>query len=87
MVPAIGPLLSFAKLAVGSILYSLKATLVHIVGAIRQRSLTKLVELLKEGSPLEDLINNLLVAVFWVLVLAPVLLAPIYYLALSVMPN
>ncbi len=87
MVPVVGPLLSFANHLVWSIITSLKATLLDLVGAIRQRSLSKLIGLLKEGSPLEDLINNLLIAVFWVLVLAPVLLIPIYYLTLSVLPK
>lgn len=80
-------LLSFVKRVVVSIVSSLKATLLHLWAAVRQHSLARFLDLLKEGSPLEDLIDSVLVAVFWVLLLAPVLLIPIYYLALSVMPR
>jgi hypothetical protein len=80
-------LFSFVKRIVVSIVSSLKATLVSLGAAMRQRSLSRLLDLLKEGSPLEDLIDSVLVAVFWVLLLAPVLLVPLYYLALSVMPR
>ncbi len=87
MVPVVSPLFSFVRHLVSSILSSLKATIVDLLAAVRQRSLARLVALLREGSPLEDLVNNLLVAVFWVLVLAPLILIPLYYLALSVVPK
>ncbi|MBI3859214.1 MAG: hypothetical protein HY296_03095 [Thaumarchaeota archaeon] len=67
-----------------SILSSLTETLKSIFEALRERKLSKLVSLLKEGSPLEKLIDNVLLTVFWVLVVAPVVLAPLYFLALSV---
>ena len=70
--------------AIGS---SLKSTVGELIAAIKHRSLTRFVNLFREGSPLEDLIDSILLPVFWVLVLAPVLLVPLYYLALSVMPK
>jgi adenylate kinase len=85
MTQTAGSLFSFVRRVVVSIISSLKATLLHLGAAIRQHSLAKLLDLLKGGSPLEDLIDSVLVAVFWVLLLAPALLVPIYYLALSVM--
>ena len=85
-VPIIGPALSVGKGLVWGILSSLKLTLLAIVAALRLQSLSILVALLKEGSPLESLIDDLLTLVFWVLILAPVILVPIYYLGLSLMP-
>jgi hypothetical protein len=51
--------------------------------AIRQRKAALLVGLLKEGSPLESVVNSIASALFWFLALAPVLLVPVYYLLLS----
>jgi hypothetical protein len=62
-----------------------KQTLVDLARAVKSRNLTKLVALVKEGSPFESLLDRLLVVVFWVLVALPMVLVPIYYLALSLL--
>lgn len=54
-----------------------------MIGALRRRSGTDVIALIKEGSPLERLVESLLSAAFWVLALMPFLLVPIYYLVLS----
>ena len=85
-VPIIGPVVTFVKGLLWAIISSLRQTIIAIATALRLRSLTTLIGLLKEGSPLESLVNNVLSAVFWVLLVAPVVLVPIYYLALSLKP-
>ncbi len=76
-----------ARGLVWSLVSSLRATLVALWAAIRERSLGKLVALLSEGSPLEEFIQSLLTAVFWILLFAPVIIVPLYYLGLSVIPK
>lgn len=66
-----------------SILTSLRDTLSALAAAVRRRNSSDLAALIMEGSPLEGFVDNLLSAAFWILVLAPVLLVPIYYLAVS----
>jgi len=46
-------------------------------------SLSKIVSQLYEGSLLEALLKRLLKLVFWVLVFAPLVLVPIWYLLLA----
>lgn len=62
---------------------SLTQTVSALIGALRRRSGTDVIALIKEGSPLERLVESLLSAAFWVLALMPFLLVPIYYLVLS----
>ncbi len=87
MNPKLGAPFSGARRLVWSLVSSLRATLVALWVAIRERSPRKLVALLKEGSPLEEFIQSLLAAVFWVLLFAPVIIVPFYYLWLSVLPK
>lgn len=51
--------------------------------AARERKPSKLASLLKEGSPLEQLIKSLAVPAFWVLLVAPLVLVPFYYMVVS----
>jgi hypothetical protein len=67
------------------ILAPLKQTLLELGLAIRHGDLNRLVSLLKDGSPLEQLIDRLLVVVFWLLLILPVILVPIYYLGLGLL--
>ncbi len=71
------------KRAGASIISSLRMTVLALANAVRRRRPSELVALAKEGSPLEQLVKGLLSAAFWVLVLAPVLIVPAYYLLLS----
>jgi hypothetical protein len=64
-------------------LSSLKSTISEVESAVKHRRPSILIGLLREGSPLEALVNSVVSAVFWVLVLAPVFLVPVYYLLLS----
>jgi len=64
---------------------SLKGTLSYLFIALRTRNGSKLVALLKEGSPLESLLDSTLALVFWVLILAPLMLLPVIYLLMSFM--
>jgi hypothetical protein len=70
-----------------SILSSIKISLIKTISAlgssVRHRRTAELVSLLKEGSPLESLIDSVASAAFWVLALAPVLLVPVYYLLIT----
>jgi hypothetical protein len=66
-----------------SIWSSFLQTLHALTAAIRNRRGSDIVALAREGSPLEGLIENLLSAAFWILVLAPVLLVPVYYLIIA----
>jgi len=54
-----------------------------VAAAFRHHRPSELVALAREGSPLELLIQSALSAALWVLVLAPVLIVPAYYLLLS----
>jgi len=67
-----------------SIVVSLKATLLELEVALRRRSGPRLLVLLSEGSPLESLIDSTLSVVFWVLIFAPVILVPAFYLLFSI---
>ena len=64
-------------------LRSLKSIVSEVGSAVRHRRADTIVGLLKEGSPLETLVDSVASALFWALVLAPVLLVPAYYLLLS----
>ena len=75
--------LGSVKRAAGSILSSLKMTASAAGHALRSGRPSELVALLREGSPLELLVKELASAAFWVLVLAPVLIVPAYYLLVS----
>jgi len=66
-----------------SIFSSLRLTLSAIASSARHRSTSELLALIKDGSPLELFIKGLLSAAFWVLVLAPVLIVPAFYLLVS----
>ena len=66
-----------------SIISSLRLTVSAFVGAVRRGRTSELAALAKEGSPLELLLKGLISAAFWILVLAPVLIVPAYYLLLS----
>ncbi len=62
---------------------SLAQTADALIRALKHRKGSEVVDLVKEGSPLERLVESLLSVAFWVLVLAPVLLVPLYYLLVS----
>ena len=66
-----------------SILDSLEAVLTEIRAGIRERDPRRIVRLLKEGSPLESLVEQVPLATLWVLLVARVVLVPAYYLVLS----
>jgi hypothetical protein len=66
-----------------SIFSSLKLTASEVAAALRHRRPSELAALAREGSPLELLIQSVLSVAFWVLVLAPVLIVPAYYLLIS----
>lgn len=68
-----------------SLLSSLKGTLFELAGALRARSGSRIVALISEGSPLESFVDSLLGLVFWVLILAPLVLVPVLYLLMSFM--
>jgi hypothetical protein len=77
------PVARRVALAASVFLQSLKSTISEAGSAVRHRRVDALVGLLKEGSPLETLVNSVASALFWVLVLAPILLVPVYYLLVS----
>lgn len=64
-------------------LKSLRETVSALADALKQRSVRKLVALVSEGSPLESFIQRALGLAFWVLIVAPILLVPVYYLILT----
>lgn len=66
-----------------SVLSSLKMTLKELSLAAREHDLVRLSALLREGSPLEGAIRGVLHLVFMVLLVAPILLTPAYYLLLT----
>jgi hypothetical protein len=66
-----------------SIVSSLTRTLSDLGVALRTRSSSKLVGLVREGSPLESFLDSLLSLVFWVLLLSPLFLVPALYLIVS----
>ena len=68
-----------------SILSSLRGTLSDLGSALKTRSGSKAFSLLREGSPLEALVDSLLTLVFWVLVLTPFVLFPVVYLFMALM--
>jgi len=68
-----------------SILTSLLGTVSELASALRSRSGSRAVSLLREGSPLESFVDSLLILVFWVLVLSPFILFPVVYLFMSLM--
>jgi hypothetical protein len=67
----------------GAIGSSLGRTLDELVGALRSRSKSGVVALVSEGSPLESLLDSVLALVFWVLLLAPLLVLPAVYFFIS----
>ncbi len=75
--------ISLARRVLGRIVSSLKQTLSVLADSARHRNGGGFVGLAMEGSPLEGLVDNLLTTAFWIRALAPVLLIPIYYLAVS----
>ncbi len=79
LIPVIGSVRGFLS----TIADSLSQTVAAIVSALRHRNTSEFAAIIKEGSPLERLVDSLLSAAFWVLVLAPVLLVPLYFLLLS----
>ena len=68
----------------GSIVASLKLTAKELAWAAKERNLSRAFALLREGSPLESAISNILYVVFLVLLFAPVVIVPAYYLLLAV---
>lgn len=64
---------------------SLRQTLVELLSALSHGDLDKLVSLVKDGSPLELFIDRLLSVVFWVLLVMPLILVPVYYLSLGLL--
>jgi hypothetical protein len=51
--------------------------------ALRQRDPAAIYAVFKEGSPLESLLSQLLGLAFWVFLLLPTVLVPVYYLVVS----
>jgi len=84
-IPIIGPILSWTKNVVWSILSSLKKTLLALIWALDHRSLQMVYAIFSDGSPLETLVDNVLALAFWILFLVPFVLVPIFFLALSFM--
>ena len=68
-----------------SILSSLAATFRELGSAVRTRSGSKAVSLIREGSPLESFVESLLTLVFWIVVLSPFIFFPVIYLFMSLM--
>jgi len=68
-----------------AILSSLTATLRELGSAVKSRSGSKAVSLIREGSPLESFVDSLLTLVFWVVVLSPFIFFPVVYLFMSLM--
>ncbi|HME18354.1 MAG TPA: hypothetical protein VKF15_01305 [Nitrososphaerales archaeon] len=62
---------------------SLRLTASVVAASFRHRRPSELAALAREGSPLDQLIEGVLSAAFWVLVLAPVLIVPAYFLLMS----
>ncbi len=75
--------LAAARRLGASIAASTKGTFSLVAVAARERKPSKLASLLKEGSPLEQLIKSLAVPAFWVLLVAPLVLVPFYYMVVS----
>lgn len=66
-----------------ALLTSLKRTLLDLGTAVKLRSGKRLVALVSDGSPLESSIEGILGLAFRVVILAPVILVPAYYLLLA----
>ncbi|MDV3277412.1 MAG: hypothetical protein LYZ69_02965 [Nitrososphaerales archaeon] len=75
----IGP----SKRWLGSLLSSMKRTIWELAAAVKLRSAKRLIALVSEGSPLESSIEGVLGLAFRVIILAPVILMPAYYLILT----
>ena len=73
------------KAVAAGLISSLKQTLVELLSALSHGDLDRLVSLVKDGSPLELFIDRLLVVVFWVLLVLPLILVPVYYLSLGLL--
>jgi len=74
-----------SKSTILGIVQSLKSTIATLLAALKEKSLAKLLSLLYDGSSLEDLVDGVVVVACWVLLLLPVILVPIYYLAVTLM--
>jgi hypothetical protein len=68
-----------------AIVSSLLGTLSDLASALRNRSGSKAFSLLREGSPLESLVDSVLSLVFWIVVLTPFVLFPVVYLFMALM--
>lgn len=68
-----------------AMLSSLKGTASELASALRTKSGSRALSLLREGSPLESLVDSVLTLVFWVLVLSPFIFFPVAYLFFSLM--
>ena len=66
-----------------SLVTSLKLTAKELAGALRVRNPSRAIALLREGSPLESAVSDLLYVVFLALLFAPTVILPAYYLVLA----
>jgi hypothetical protein len=66
-----------------ALLPALRTTIGELVGAARERDITRLSALLRGGSPLETTIKELVYILFLLLLFAPVVILPAYYLILA----
>ena len=73
----------FSKRALDTVASSIKLTLVEIGLAVKGKEPSRIIALLREGSPLEATINDLLYYVFVALLFAPIVIVPAYYLFLT----
>ncbi len=77
------PVVCSLKATAASLVSSLAQTLTALLRALKHRKSSELVALVREGSPLERFVDELLSVAFWILVLAPVILVPLYFLLVS----
>ena len=73
----------WSKGAVSSLLSRIKLSCKELAMAIGGRDKARIAALLREGSPLDASIRGVLYYVFVALLLAPVVIVPAYYLAVT----
>jgi hypothetical protein len=68
------------KRLLDDIMTQLITTTFLLITAVKERSMKKGIDLLRDGAPVELLIDDVVEVVCWVLVVLPMLLIPVYYL-------
>ncbi len=74
---------SEGKRLLTDIMTQLITTLFSLLTALQEKSLKKVVDLFRDGSPVELLVDDVVAVACWALVVLPMVIIPVYYLAVT----